>query len=260
MVNRGFYALPIENRFSGASVYYIEETDSTMADAETLISSGKGHGNVVVAGYQRAGRGRFPTRRWINSPGSGLLMSIIISAEKNMSSLGLMPCLAALAVTRAVKSTGGVDCKIKWPNDILIRGKKVAGILCKNKGGFVIVGIGINVHESPTLDHDRYLATSITHESATEIAPRDFVAPVIDELYCATTEKMEPSVISKYLFLRNSRATISLGLPEDGNKVTGIIQGIAADGQLIVLDEKSHRPVLVASGEIELPSRSPSRE
>ena len=111
--------LSIPNPFSDAPMYYIEETDSTMADADSLVKDGAGHGAAIIAGFQRIGRGRLPSRTWECAPGDGLLMTLVISPEKVISSLSLLPLLCGLATVRALNDCCGAICRIKWllPND-----------------------------------------------------------------------------------------------------------------------------------------------
>ncbi len=137
-----------------------------METARELVKKGAAEGTVVIAGTQTTGRGRIG-RTWLSPEGS-LAMSVILKpALKNLPQLVM---IASLAVVRAIKQVAGLETHIKWPNDVMIKGKKVCGILIENevKGGrvnFAIIGIGINVNFNP-LDFPEIadIATSLSHE------------------------------------------------------------------------------------------------
>lgn len=119
-------------------------TDSTNERARALASAGAPHGTLVTAEAQSAGRGR-QGRAWIAPPGSALLMSLVVRdlGERN----ALLPLAAALAVCEACEEVAPVACMIKWPNDVWMDGRKVAGILVEGRSqeGWAVLGMGVNV-------------------------------------------------------------------------------------------------------------------
>lgn len=119
---------------------HLRETSSTNDRARALASSGAPHGTIVTAGAQSAGRGR-QGRTWSAPPGHALLLSVIVRGTGE--AFALLPLAAAVAVA----DVAGPDARIKWPNDILLDDRKVAGILCEGRPqeGWAIVGIGVNV-------------------------------------------------------------------------------------------------------------------
>jgi BirA family transcriptional regulator, biotin operon repressor / biotin---[acetyl-CoA-carboxylase] ligase len=120
-------------------------TDSTNERARALAAAGAPHGTLVTAGEQTAGRGR-QGREWAAPPGSAVLMSLVLRDPPE----GL-PLAAAVAVCEALP----VDAAIKWPNDIWIERRKVAGILVEGRPqeGWAVLGIGVNVRDAPPLEH-----------------------------------------------------------------------------------------------------------
>lgn len=116
---------------------HLRETTSTNDRARALAQDGAPHGTLVTAGEQRAGRGR-QGRTWSAPPGQALLLSLVLRDPP-----GLLPLAAALAVAEVA----GSDALIKWPNDVLVEGRKVAGILAEGRPheGWVVLGIGLNV-------------------------------------------------------------------------------------------------------------------
>jgi BirA family biotin operon repressor/biotin-[acetyl-CoA-carboxylase] ligase len=120
-----------------------------MDEVESRARLGAPEGLVVVADHQTAGRGR-AGRTWAASPGSGLLCSILLRPPLSPDRLSTLPLIAGIAVAEAIEDCAPVDCRLKWPNDVLIGGCKVAGVLLKATvaGGaveWVVLGIGVNL-------------------------------------------------------------------------------------------------------------------
>jgi BirA family biotin operon repressor/biotin-[acetyl-CoA-carboxylase] ligase len=125
-------------------------TDSTNERARELAGAGAGHGTLVTAGEQTAGRGR-QGRSWTAAAGEALLMSVIVRDLEPRDAL--LPLIAALAVCDAAEVVSDVRCEIKWPNDVWVDRRKLSGILVEARpaAGWAIVGIGLNtgVREFP---------------------------------------------------------------------------------------------------------------
>jgi BirA family transcriptional regulator, biotin operon repressor / biotin---[acetyl-CoA-carboxylase] ligase len=125
-------------------VRVVEETGSTNADLLAKARSGAGEGLVLVAEAQTSGRGRMG-RRWISPPRRSLTFSVLLRPAVPPGLLGWMPLLAGVAVASALRQTAGVDARLKWPNDVLVDGAKIAGILAERWTNAVVLGTGINV-------------------------------------------------------------------------------------------------------------------
>jgi BirA family transcriptional regulator, biotin operon repressor / biotin---[acetyl-CoA-carboxylase] ligase len=121
----------------GAPRLHLRATDSTNARARELAAGGAVHGTLVTAGEQSAGRGR-QGRTWSAPPGQALLMSLVLRE---------WPALLPLAVAVGVADVAGEQARIKWPNDVLLEGRKVAGILveARPQEGWAVAGVGLNV-------------------------------------------------------------------------------------------------------------------
>jgi BirA family transcriptional regulator, biotin operon repressor / biotin---[acetyl-CoA-carboxylase] ligase len=120
-------------------------TDSTNERARALAAGGAPHGTLVTADEQTAGRGR-QGREWTAAPGTSLLLSLVLREPSDA-----LPLAAAVAVCEALP----VEAEIKWPNDIWLHKAKVAGILveARPQEGWAVLGIGVNVHEAPPIEH-----------------------------------------------------------------------------------------------------------
>ena len=116
------------------------------------------HGTVVQAGYQRSGRGT-ADRSWVSSPGANLLCTIILERSRVEVPPQIMPLLMGIAVSKTVELIIGRHAEIKWPNDVLVDGSKIAGILCEATPSTLYAGIGINCNQS---DFPRFRISAIS--------------------------------------------------------------------------------------------------
>lgn len=140
-----------KSKWIGGSIIYKESTDSTNLDA-TRMSDRLPDGAVIVADSQTAGSGR-RGRTWVSPAGDNLYFSLLLKPDLEPRNAAMLTLVMALAVARAVKETCGAQAMIKWPNDIVVQGKKICGILTQMqlKGTdmeHVIIGVGINVNQS----------------------------------------------------------------------------------------------------------------
>src|SRR6478735_9756963 len=147
----------------GSPHRHYRSTDSTNTRARELAAAGAPHGTVVTATEQTAGRGRLG-RSWTAPPGKALLYSAIVRPLEDRHTM--LPLAVPLAVCEAAEQLNpGLDCKVKWPNDIHAKGRKLAGVLieARPQDSWAVIGIGLNLfiedHEFPPELRDR--ATSI---------------------------------------------------------------------------------------------------
>jgi BirA family biotin operon repressor/biotin-[acetyl-CoA-carboxylase] ligase len=159
-------------------------TGSTNDDAKRLATAGAPHGTLVTAEEQSAGRGR-QGRAWSAPPGRALLMSVVVRdlAERH----ALLPLAAAVAVCEACEQAAGVSCEIKWPNDVWVERRKLAGILIEGRPqeGWAVLGIGLNVATTADEFPDEL------RDSATSLAIASADVPSTDEVLDALLERLE---------------------------------------------------------------------
>ena len=134
----------------GRRIHAYETTDSTMDVAQRLAAAGEPEGSVVVAEAQGKGRGRMG-RTWISPKGKGIYLSVILRPQLQLAEIPKITLVAAVGAARAVEAATGLKPEIKWPNDLLVGGKKIAGILTElnaeiNRVNYMVVGIGMNVN------------------------------------------------------------------------------------------------------------------
>lgn len=131
-----------------AGVFYLESTDSTNSEALRQAHQDISTPALFVAGSQRAGRGRMQ-RVWDSPPNQGLYLSLLLKPKISLTQIPLLSLLAGLALNKILQQQGW-QAQLKWPNDVLLSGKKVAGILCEmhfhnQKEAWVVVGLGLNL-------------------------------------------------------------------------------------------------------------------
>ncbi len=150
-----------------------------MTEAASWAAQGAPHGAVVVAEHQTDGRGRHG-RAWTAAPGEGLLFTVVLRPELEPSRLGLVPLAAGLGVAEAVAARG-VEAQIKWPNDVRVGGRKLAGLLAEAShgrgGAVVLLGVGLNVGQSAF--PGELAATSIGLETGAPARPLDLLSPIL---------------------------------------------------------------------------------
>ncbi|HWC34984.1 MAG TPA: biotin--[acetyl-CoA-carboxylase] ligase [Mycobacteriales bacterium] len=122
----------------------VSETASTNADLADAARAGEPEGLVLVAEQQTGGRGRLD-RQWESPPRAGLTFSVLVRPSLEPAQLSLLPLIAGLAAAEALVAVGGVDARLKWPNDVLVGGRKLGGVLVEVAGGAAVIGIGLNV-------------------------------------------------------------------------------------------------------------------
>jgi BirA family transcriptional regulator, biotin operon repressor / biotin---[acetyl-CoA-carboxylase] ligase len=130
----------------GKYIQFFDCTDSTNSRAAALAGDPHHHGTVIAADRQTAGRGQYG-RVWQCPPGSGILMSVLLFPPATIRRPALMTALAAVAVGETILKVAGIQAKIKWPNDLLLHGRKVCGILIEQGQG-VVIGIGLNINQT----------------------------------------------------------------------------------------------------------------
>lgn len=214
----------------GSPRVHYRRVDSTNERAKRLAASGAGHGTIVTADEQTAGRGR-QGRGWVAPAGSALLTSAIMRGLDRRDLL--LPLVAAVAVCEACEAVAPVACAIKWPNDVWVKRRKVAGILVEGRPqeGWAVVGIGVNVTTaSEELPEDlRETATSLRRAGGgDELA----VEPLLHALNAALTARLQDAPDRILAAWRERDALRGQSIAWEGG--TGTAAGIDASGALLV--------------------------
>lgn len=176
----------LATRLLGRRLVYLPITLSTNDIAREEGRSGAPEGTLVVADEQTAGRGRL-RRTWLAPAGSSLLMSLVLRPPLQPDKVFCLVMISATAVAEAIEQVTGLPCGIKWPNDIFIRGRKVAGILSEmslvaGEIDFTVIGIGLNVNaDLSTLDEIAATATSLSTELGHAVSRERLLCQVLLE-------------------------------------------------------------------------------
>ncbi len=175
--------LPCEFPGWEQKVHHVRETRSTMSVAKELVVKGAQEKAIVIAESQTHGRGRLG-REWI-SPRGGIYFTLILRPRISPMYAPRLNLMASVAVARVIRSRYGLKAELKWPNDVLIRGKKVCGILAEMGAetdviNFVNLGIGINANTSVSQYEKR--ATSLKEELGKEVSRKEFLNSVLKEI------------------------------------------------------------------------------
>jgi BirA family transcriptional regulator, biotin operon repressor / biotin---[acetyl-CoA-carboxylase] ligase len=230
----------LKTDFIGRAIHYEEEVDSTQKIAHRLATEGAAEGTVIVAEEQLLGRGRLD-RRWHSPKYTGIWMSIILRPNLPMQKAPQLTLVTAVAVVQAIEEVTNLLPQIKWPNDILISGKKVTGILTEMQAdadriNAIIVGIGINVNQNRDdfPKEIQQIATSLAAELGQEISRARLMQAVFARL-----EKLYQTYLKEGFFpikLLWESYALSIGKEIIARTVTGDIHGkalgITEDGVL----------------------------
>ena len=187
-VNSGNIKKHLKTKSFGRAIHYFETCKSTQLIAHDEAQNGAEDGTVIISEEQTLGKGRM-SRPWDSAASKGVWMSVIIRPSLTPQQAPQMTLVAAVAVTRAIVDVTGINPDIKWPNDILINGKKVTGILTElqadpDRVKAIILGIGINVNQNETdfPDEIKTIATSLAIELGTQVNRAKLIARTLEFL------------------------------------------------------------------------------
>ncbi len=225
----------------GNKVYHYEEIDSTNLEAKRLSEQGAPNGSVIVADRQTDGRGR-RGRNWESATVGNLYFSILLKPDIEVQKTSMLTLVAALAVLKACEDAAGIRAQIKWPNDIVVDGKKLVGILTElnllPEGGYqVIVGVGINVVKQVFSEEIAATAISLEEASGKEVAKEDLLKAVLagfEELYL---QFCEDGNMSRLLEAYNGKLVNKdqeVRVLEPTGEYIGRALGINEEGELLV--------------------------
>jgi BirA family biotin operon repressor/biotin-[acetyl-CoA-carboxylase] ligase len=215
----------LKTKIVGRRIIFVDEIDSTNDEARRLAKLGEKEGTVVIAASQLKGKGRLG-RRWISPPG-GIYLSIILKPYISPSKLPIITLLSAIAVVRTIRGLTKLDALVKWPNDIVIMGKKVGGILCEAVKNVIIVGIGINLNTNLSLFPSslKKQMTSMKFELGTTF-DRDKVIKILleefDKLYRDFLHHKQDEIVSEW-----SSFCHTLGSRVKIETTKGMVNGLA---------------------------------
>lgn len=241
--------------WAGHPIVYFDVTDSTNIQAKRLAEDGWAHGTLVVAGCQEAGRGR-RGRSWVSKKQEGIFMTILLRPDLKPEEASMLTLVAAMAVMGAIQKTLGLPAKIKWPNDIILNGKKICGILTEMSAEieiihYVVIGIGINVSNRQFEGELKDTATSIFLESGRQIHRARLIEAVWEEFegcydsFCRRKDLSElKEKYNRHLVNLNQQVRVL----DPKEPFEGVARGIMPTGELIVETKEGRK--FISSGEV----------
>ncbi len=243
----------------GKKIIYHPVTGSTNIQAKALAGEGAPEGSVVVADSQNGGRGRMG-RIWVSPPGVNLYFSLILRPEVPSIRVPQLTLLVAVAIHRALcVLSPALLPMIKWPNDLLVKGKKLCGVLCEMQSEpemthFVVVGIGINVNQTKMPPEIEERATSLFLESGQFFSRPELLAFVLNHLEPLYNEWLlhdDLGFILPYLEKYSLLQSKEVSIDQRNRNLSGTVVGIARGGELKLLCADG-QTILVSSGEAHL--------
>lgn len=249
----------LQTKSFGRHLNLMEVTSSTQEAARLLAEEGAPEGTLVIAEEQTGGRGR-QGKRWYSPARKGIWMSLLLRPQRPLSFAPQLTLLTAVAVCRAIRKVTGVDAGIKWPNDLLVQGKKICGILIESVGEderikYCIAGIGIDVNveleELPTELHT--VATSLKIESGQTQSRATLISAVMNELeqlYNLYEEEGFAPIGHLWEALSvtlGKRVTVKTPRGE----TEGTAEALDESGALVLLDDTGNH-ITIFSGDVQL--------
>lgn len=246
----------MHTKWAGRNLFCLDTVDSTNDYIKKLAEDGAPHGTLAVADYQSGGKGR-RGRSWVTPHGTAIAMSILVRPTLAPEKASMMTLVAGMAVARSVKEVTGLDVKIKWPNDVVIDGKKISGTLTEMSmelGAihYIVIGTGINANVTEFPDEIKDTATSLILEKGEKVDRAAIICAhmeAFEDFYDRFMEYGDMTLLREdyqELLVNQDKAVRVL---EPGHEYTGIARGIDEMGQLLV-EKEDGSIVKVYAGEV----------
>ena len=245
----------LKTKLIGQKVYYFDSIDSTQNQALKIANEPENNGAVIIAATQTGGKGR-TGRKWI-SPKGGIWFSIILHPKFDISITTLFPIASSLALSKAIENTFEITPELKWPNDLTIKGKKIAGILVdaafeSNKIENLVLGVGINFNvdikaiKKTLKDTPNFYGVSSLSEQNKKVKPIQLVQNFfveLEKIYELLNKKQTKKIILEW-----TKRSSTLGKNVEINTTDGKIKGKATkideDGALIISNKSKTYKVI----------------
>ena len=241
----------------GRRICSLDSVNSTNSHASRLAAEGEPEGTLVISEGQTAGRGRLG-RKWVSPPGVNIYMSLILRPKISPADAPLITLAAAAALTASVKNNYNLDAAIKWPNDLLIKGKKAAGILTEmnaepDRVRHIILGVGIDVNMPLSLfpEDIRDISTSLMLELGRKVDRAEVLCSFLQELekfYGMLERGAREGILNAW---RSMSCTLGrkVRVVGVGWEKTGLAKDIDASGSLILVSDGGKKET-ISSGDV----------
>lgn len=231
----------LHTEWIGNQILWYTETGSTNDEIRRLADEGTLEGLLVLAEYQTGGKGR-RGRSWVTPAGSAIAVSLLLRPEIEPQYASMITLIMGLAVAEGIREYTNLQAQIKWPNDVVINGKKVCGILTEMKMNgpeiaYVVVGTGINTGIDEFPEELQNTAASLHKLTGKEISRPELLAVCMERFEYYYGQFLQTCDLSQMMDTYNELLAGKNGqvrVLEPGNEYTGIARGINAAGELLV--------------------------
>lgn len=252
--NRGYRLMPerevygqhelesrMDTRWAGRPVRFYEELDSTNLQAKLDAEKGAGEGTLIVSDMQTAGRGR-RGRAWSSPPGTNVYFTLVLRPDFQVEQASMVTLVTGLAVAEGIHATCGLEARIKWPNDIVVNGKKVCGMLAEMSTErdfihYVVMGVGVNVARQDFPAEIAQTATCLERECGKTVSRSEIIVNIMKafegyyEIFCRDGNLA--GLLERYNGLLAGKDGEVRVLDPKG-EYQGISRGINGTGELLV--------------------------
>ncbi|GAB6089749.1 biotin--[acetyl-CoA-carboxylase] ligase [Spirochaeta dissipatitropha] len=238
-----------------APVFHYSELSSTMDIARSMVKKGTPHGTALLCDYQSRGRGRGPGRTWHTKPGDAMLATIILDSakipEKPAASLySAHICSRVLnRYLTNLKVQPGLNIEIKWPNDLMLKGRKLGGILCEMVGSqWLLCGIGINISSVPDIANTDNLQEELRRpatclaDAGVSVSAGTLLQDILLSFFKGETEDSD-SIISRINSMLFCRGCSAEAVFPDKTREKGVFAGIDRNGAALLETESGIKTI-----------------
>ena len=228
----------------GRQIRYFSRIDSTNQYAKRIAEEGAPDGTLIIADEQTAGKGR-SGRTWVTPPAEAIAFTLLLRPKLSPDRISMVTLVMGLAVTNAVNSLYDVSAGIKWPNDVVIKGRKLCGILTEMSAevrqvNYIVIGVGINANLTSFPEEIREIATSLRLELGCDINRAELIARVMTEferLYAEFEAQGDLGAVMQEYNELCLNAGSKVRVLDPNGEYTGTSRGINSMGELLVETE-----------------------
>ncbi|MBL8211626.1 MAG: biotin--[acetyl-CoA-carboxylase] ligase [Bryobacterales bacterium] len=237
--------------FSGRLMLWLDSTDSTMLDAARLAEGGVPSGSLIGAEEQTAGQGRHG-HSWHSPTGTGLYFSQVLRLNLPAHETPIVTMALGVAVAEAITQATGLAVDLRWPNDIMLNGRKAVGILVQQHNGALITGIGINVNQESFPPDIGEIATSLRIANGGRPVPREALLlqllPAIDRMLEVLTGQGKDAILRLFSQASSYVSGRRVVVEQGDRQLRGTTDGMDENGFLMLREDNGTRTRILAGG------------
>ena len=237
----------------GLPLHYHEIIDSTMAEASRLAEAAAPAGTMVFAEAQTNGRGRLG-RHWVSETSAGLYFTVILRPAFSPAAALILTLMAGVSLATVVQAAVGGEVDLRWPNDLLLNGKKCAGVLIEmraepNRVLYVLLGVGVNVNQTSFPEGLDTPASSLLLEAGRPVERGDFLISLLKQLnadYNFLLTNGAEQILARFERISSYARGKRVRVGEGNDAFTGTTAGLTSEGLILVKRDHGHTEKVVA--------------